>query len=293
MCGIVGMSLQRGDTYRRSMARSLRESFTNMLVAAQDRGSAATGVVLISREDDNSKPKAFVLRAPLPAKEFVQTEDYKKLISHLNGDALSIIGHTRAVSGNNAGAEDNRNNHPHFAGRIVGIHNGRILNDDKLWERYSAYITPRGRCDSEIIFSLLNRKLTVGNGIETEAAIIATLREIEGWYALALVDLENPGKVYLARDEDQPLVLANYTYPNVRCFASEKEYIHAAVNQEKGILSFYDFEKYTLITLDAEAPGTNTDLYVNRRTIPRTLTKVQRNRMIANNKKDYNTTQGL
>lgn len=261
-----------------------------MLVNAQDRGSAATGVVLMSRESNQSKPKAFVLRSPLPAKKFVESADYKKLISSLNQDTLSILGHTRAVTGG-AQAEDNKNNHPHIAGPIVGIHNGRIINDTQLWNRYSAYMNPKGRCDSEVIFALINRKIATHGS--TEVAIAKAMEELEGWWALALVNLREPQKVFLLRDDSTPLEVAWWTYGEAAFFGSEYHYLEKAFSKAKlpGGLRHHKLKPRTLVTLDSTVSGNAGDFFVHSKPLTQ-QSSVKQAQLINEHREDFRITQG-
>lgn len=290
MCGIVGVSFRRG-IYRKSQEGRLRRLFTEMLVNAQSRGSAATGVVLMSRENDRSKPKALVLRSPLPADKFVESADYKKLLSSMNQDTLSIIGHTRAVTGG-AGAENNKNNHPHIAGSVVGVHNGRVVNDTALWNKYGGYMIPKGHCDSEVVFALINRKLeTVQGG--TEQAIAEAVTELKGWWALALVNLKEPQKVFLLRDDSTPLEVAWWTYGEAAVFGSDYDHLNRAFKTANpgGHLRRYDLKPRTLVTLDSTVSGDSSEFFVHSKQLAE-RSALKQAELIAEHKDDYETTQG-
>lgn len=293
MCGIVGMSFKDGFTQRSSDIGTIKEDFTKMLVAAEERGRAATGIVIVSRTHDSAKPKAAVLRAPLPASDFVKTEPYKKLINLVNISTLSIIGHTRAVSSMYASARDNKNNHPHICGSIVGVHNGKVINDESLWKEYAKKITPQGKCDSEVIFSLINSKLN--ETTSTEKAIVSALKEIRGWYALALINLKEPGKVFIVKDDETtPLELAWYPYNGVVLFASKAEYIKSNPGGKNGTLQFKQFSPGRILTLDCSTKDNDySNFYVKSTKVEPALTAEQRRRMISDNKEDFDITQGL
>jgi glucosamine--fructose-6-phosphate aminotransferase (isomerizing) len=238
MCGIVGMSFRCAVHSRKHKMGSVKKIFTEMLVSAQARGSAATGVAMMTCAPDAEKTRAWVLRSPLPAKEFVETEDYKKIMEMVDTDCLSIIGHTRAVTGN-AVAEDNKNNHPHVHGGIIGIHNGCITNDDQLWDKFSEHITPKGKCDSEVIVALVNHFVESGIAENTEEAIEMALSESEAWFALAFLDTGSPNKMYLVKDKATPLSLGWWNAPEIGVFASNWDYIEKAY-EKHGVIKNKD-----------------------------------------------------
>jgi glucosamine 6-phosphate synthetase-like amidotransferase/phosphosugar isomerase protein len=296
MCGIVGMSLRDNCGQYRHNVEKIRSLFTEMLVSAQARGSAATGVALVSRTTATSKPEVLILRAPLPAEDFVETEDYKKLMRKLDREALSIIGHTRAVSGNNASAVNNINNHPHVHGSIIGVHNGRVFNDDKLWEKNSGYMQPKGKCDSEVIFALLNRKLEANPQGDTEELLAETLEELSGWYAVAIINAKEPHKIYLAKDGSSDLEIAFWTQPEIGIFASEDDYIEEAFEKCKGQHNYGSLKKYNfgssqIVTIDSTIRSSNFgSLMVSTRKIKDDSSL--RQKLLEEHAEDYATTQG-
>lgn len=293
MCGIVGVSFKRDVTYRARSLENLRHLFTAMLLEAQERGSAATGIVLVARDDSRTKPNAYILRAPLCAKDFVKTDEYKKLLERINVSTLSIIGHTRAVSGELKSAEDNTNNHPHFYGDVVGVHNGRVLNDDKLWDRYSSYISRRSTCDSEIIFALMDRKLKGGSSVTTESAFASAIAELRGWHAIAAINLAEPGKVVLMRDAESPLELGWLGEPEVAVFASRWTYIEKNIHKDmRRSTKQYDLKPYKIVTLDSDAPSNWGTLFLGQKEAPEVQSVAARSKMIAEHKEDYDLTQG-
>ena len=59
------------------------------------------------------------------------------------------------TGGNTATPEDNRNNHPHAAGRGWIVHNGQVLNYMVLVRQYG--LVQRTECDSEVLGLLMAR----------------------------------------------------------------------------------------------------------------------------------------
>jgi len=105
------------------------------------------------------------------------------------------IAHTRWAT---HGAPNEANAHPHIAGRVAIVHNGIIENHASLRSELQA----EGRVftsetDTEVMAALIDRQL--GNGLDLREAVLATVRDLEGAYAIAVIDRDQPGHVVGAR----------------------------------------------------------------------------------------------
>lgn len=291
MCGIVGMSFRRGIKQRRGQIGNLRNCFTRMLINAQIRGAAATGIMLVSEGYEGSKPKMYVLRSPLPAEDFVKTSDYAKVLSKLDETTLSVIGHTRAVSA--ATARNNHNNHPFVCGDIVGVHNGMVINDNILW-RYSPEMgkLKRSNCDSEVIFALTNHLRTTVFPIED--AIAKALAGTEGWYALAMVSLKEPHRVFIIKDSVSDMEVAWWKAGQVAMFGSEYSHISLAFNRAglASPLKRYRLETGVLTTLDSTIGGKQGEFFVQTNRLENTQSLLKTAHIIERNKEKFKITQG-
>jgi len=189
MCGILGLVHydKLAPTYIK--AKMFRKATTDLLKASQIRGSNATGALLIT--DD----KASLFKTNLPANKFIGTSGYSKVLKNLNRSKhfRVMIGHARQKTKGHQ--RFNINNHPITANRIVGVHNGVIINDDDLFDKYVADLDRKGKVDSEIIFRLID--LHRRNKETLSDSVKKTCDEIVGSYACAFVDLENMGYVTL------------------------------------------------------------------------------------------------
>jgi glucosamine 6-phosphate synthetase-like amidotransferase/phosphosugar isomerase protein len=297
MCGIVGMSLRRDVKSRDYNIPKLKNLFTEMLVEAQVRGSAATGIVVTTWEDKKDKPKIYVLRSPTPAKEFVQTDDYKRILDKVDNHCLSLIGHTRAASGSGSPAVDNNNNHPFIHGPIIGVHNGLVVNDAKLWKEYSGYMKPKGKCDSEVIFAAIDTFIRSGQYSNKVEAIRGALAKVDGWYAIAMVDAKEPGKVYIAKDSRSPLTLGWWAYAEVAVFASDWDYVTKAYRRADTVtgthfpIDRHDFKSNELVVLDSVQTGRPyAEFYVGKHNL--NVDEKKLSKIIEENQEAFNTTQG-
>ncbi len=129
----------------------------------------------------------------------------KELENLLRQDPLygqAGIGHTRWAT---HGRPSETNAHPHLVGSIAVVHNGIIEN---YLELKDALIKEGHRfsseTDTEIVSHLIFRHLE--QGAPYLAAVQQTLKEIQGSYALAIVNANEPRMLVAARKES-PLIL--------------------------------------------------------------------------------------
>ena len=104
------------------------------------------------------------------------------------------MGHTRWAT---HGAPTDRNAHPHVdcTGRVAVIHNGIIENFHTLRPRLEKEgHTLASETDTECVAHLVEEKLRdLGPGTTLAAAVRATVRELDGAYALVVCALDDPG----------------------------------------------------------------------------------------------------
>jgi glucosamine 6-phosphate synthetase-like amidotransferase/phosphosugar isomerase protein len=178
MCGIAGYSLSASSKVERTLAAQA------LLAGIAERGADAVGYAYRSGEGaveihkQRSGASALLEQVVLPAdvtETLVHVRDYTK-------------GHPRIEA----------NNHPIRHGTVVGVHNGRIFNDDELMEAHGfERAEPLMTVDSEAIFALAE----ASNGSP------AALEELCGSMATAWLDERRPGTLFLARGAARPLWL--------------------------------------------------------------------------------------
>ena len=105
------------------------------------------------------------------------------------------IAHTRWAT---HGVPSEHNAHPHVAGSVCLVHNGIIENYAPLREQLKA----RGRVftsdtDSEVMAHLIDERIE--QGMDLREAVLATVRELEGAYAIAVISDKHPDRVVGAR----------------------------------------------------------------------------------------------
>ncbi|MFA6719236.1 MAG: glutamine--fructose-6-phosphate aminotransferase, partial [Prevotella sp.] len=183
MCGIVGYIGER-DAFPILIGGLKRLEY---------RGYDSAGVAML---------QAHSLRI-YKAKGKVADLEAKVANQDLSGHAG--IAHTRWAT---HGGPSEVNAHPHLSqnGRIALVHNGIIENYAVLKEwLMSQGCTFKTETDSEVIvqqIAFLQQKYNW----DTLTAIRFTLKKVEGAYALAIIDKEDPGVIYAAR-KSSPLAI--------------------------------------------------------------------------------------
>ncbi|MCJ8008714.1 glutamine--fructose-6-phosphate transaminase (isomerizing) [Lederbergia wuyishanensis] len=113
------------------------------------------------------------------------------------------IGHTRWAT---HGVPSRSNAHPHqsTSGRFTLVHNGVIENYTLLQQKYLQNVSFQSDTDSEVIVQLVDK--FVNEGMTVEEAIRKVLTLLEGSYAIAIIDSENPDTIFVAKNKSPLLV---------------------------------------------------------------------------------------
>ncbi|HOK41622.1 MAG TPA: glutamine--fructose-6-phosphate transaminase (isomerizing) [bacterium] len=130
-------------------------------------------------------------------------EDLKNLIEKYDVAAHIGIGHTRWAT---HGKPSDKNAHPHLNSNnsIAIVHNGIIENYKILKERLLKQgIKFLSETDTEVIVHLINFYL---KNNDLENAIVKTIKELKGSFALAIISLKEKEKIFVCRYHS-PLVI--------------------------------------------------------------------------------------
>jgi len=182
MCGIVAAAA------RREVSEILLEGLRRL----EYRGYDSSGMALIDNENN------LLLHKRLGKVE--ELEAAQAMNPHFG---CAGIAHTRwATHGEPSAA----NAHPHISGqRLALVHNGIIENHAELREELKAqgydFVSAT---DSEVVVHMLYAHLSAGDDLLQ--AMKKTVGRLEGAYALAAIDNENPDQVVATR-EGSPLVV--------------------------------------------------------------------------------------
>ncbi len=177
MCGIVGYIGHR-DAY---------PVIIKGLHRLEYRGYDSAGIVLYDGEDLKlSKTKGKV--SDLEAK----AESEKTTIGKIG------MGHTRWAT---HGVPNDVNSHPHFSnsGKLVIIHNGIIENYEPLkQELIKRGYTFKSDTDTEVLVNLIEEVKKKEN-CKLGKAVQVALNQVIGAYAIAVIDVEKPDEIIVAR----------------------------------------------------------------------------------------------
>jgi glucosamine--fructose-6-phosphate aminotransferase (isomerizing) len=180
MCGIVGYIGHQNAT----------EILLDGLRRLEYRGYDSAGVAILGKGDIN------IVRAE------GKLQALEKKIRQRPPRGTLGIGHTRWAT---HGRPSETNAHPHKAGPVVLVHNGIIENHLKL----HAYLTKQGHTiksetDTELVCHLIQQRMS--EGLSMREAFLKALAEIQGSYALVVMNEKESDRLYIAR-RGSPLVV--------------------------------------------------------------------------------------
>ena len=175
MCGIVGVVGNRNAT----------DILMQGLEKLEYRGYDSAGI-FVANQEQSHLIKSVGRIADLRAKIGIDVAGY------------SGIGHTRWATHGQA-TENNAHPHTSATGRFVLVHNGVIENYLQIKETFLADHDFTGQTDTEIAVHLIGK--FVDDGLSVLEAFKKALSIIEGSYAFALVDSEDPDTIYVAKNK--------------------------------------------------------------------------------------------
>jgi hypothetical protein len=178
MCGIAGVH-RTGDAHVPRLGRLV----DSLLLGIERRGRDATGLLALG--DDGS---------PWIEKRCVTATRFVRERKPIGADARTVMLHARfATTGHRWSAADA---HPQASGRVAVVHNGTIWNADEVFEAFG--LARRARVDTEVIAALVD--FAGWNQVSDALSIL------EGGAAVAMVNVDHPREVVLARTSGYPLV---------------------------------------------------------------------------------------
>ena len=181
MCGIVGVVCNRNAT----------DILMQGLEKLEYRGYDSAGIYVINQPENGRLIKSVGRIADLRAKIGIDVA------------GSTGIGHTRWATHGQA-TEENAHPHASATGRLVLVHNGVIENYLQIKENYLAGHNLKGETDTEIAVHLIGQFVT--DGLSVLEAFKKALHIIEGSYAFALIDSQNPDIIYVAKNKSPLLI---------------------------------------------------------------------------------------
>ena len=180
MCGIVGYI---GDE---NAVPILLDGLSKL----EYRGYDSAGIAVYENNDFT------IQKAVGKLKNLCKKTDLKNSMNATKG-----IGHTRWAT---HGKATENNAHPHFSERFVLVHNGIIENEEVLRKKFLNEVKFNSDTDTEVIVHLL--QLFSSDNEDICVAIQHLISELEGSYALAIMDRNNPDTIYAVKNKSPLLI---------------------------------------------------------------------------------------
>lgn len=224
MCGIFGILI--GEDLCLSV-HELMGIVNHMFKLSESRGKEASGIAV------RVNGSIYVFKEPASSSKLVKSDEYRTLFKTvIEKDGYRegclkapfvILGHSRLAT--NGLSEINSNNQPVVKDGAVGIHNGIIVNDERLWKSFPA-LEKKYDVDTEVFLSLVQmfRK--------QDESLVGAVRSVFG-------HIEGSASVAVLFDDSDTVLLATNTGSLYTCmsqsgkmlvFASEKYILGQIVN---------------------------------------------------------------
>jgi glucosamine--fructose-6-phosphate aminotransferase (isomerizing) len=226
MCGIVGCI---------GLGAAAPEVL-RLLKKLEYRGYDSAGVATI---DDNN---LFIKKGVGKLDEVQNMYDIDKLPGKVG------IGHVRWAT---HGGVNSENSHPHYDcnHQIAVVHNGIIENYQLLRARLGTKHTFTSETDTEVVPHLIEEYME--RGYSLEKAVLNTVKQLDGSYAMLIVSAKEPGKIVAVRN-NSPLVVGmtengKFVASDGLCFLDQTQNLafledgDGAVITEDSI-SFFDYD---------------------------------------------------
>lgn len=149
MCGIFGIIANTGN---KQINDNYSKIIKSLFLLSESRGKEASGFAVLDNEN------IYVYKAPFPASDLVKSQTFKKTFAGKakNNGLRLTFGHSRLVT--NGYEHFNKNNQPVIKNGIVAVHNGIIVNQKSLWEKYTI-VKKETDLDSELIPAIVRINL--------------------------------------------------------------------------------------------------------------------------------------
>ncbi|MEO0645010.1 MAG: hypothetical protein AAFZ17_02455 [Cyanobacteria bacterium J06650_10] len=182
---------------------------------SESRGKEAAGMALLNQK------RILIHKDALPGSRMIKGREYRNHISRTFGDSylreattltspVAAVGHSRLVTNGFQGVDFN--NQPVVKNGVVVIHNGIVVNAERLWQN-SPSIHREFEVDTEVIADLI--ALYRSQGLSVSDAVSKTLSQIEGEASIAvlfkdlncLVLATNTGSIFVRMIQKEKLFL--------------------------------------------------------------------------------------
>lgn len=209
MCGIFGIALAETSIICKT---TFKKTITNLFKISESRGKEASGLAILNKNEIH------IYKDSLSASKLIGEKSFKQVIDDvvvnnnhiIQNLPIAAIGQSRLVTNGFQGLD--KNNQPLNKNGIVGVHNGIVVNVNKLWGKYSE-LNRETEVDTEIILALISKRLDSGKSLPT--AISEMFSNIVGETSIALVFEKfdtlalatNTGSIYYALDPNKKILI--------------------------------------------------------------------------------------
>lgn len=239
MCGIIGQMAfgELDDNKEKIRQESMIFIGSELLQLSQEKGKDATGTALLFNDGNYVG-----LKMGIPSIEFISrfgktNKEYGGFVKVWRENEIParvFLGHCRNTTRGNA--LDNVNNHPIKVGDVIGVHNGTITNDDKIFRNLKS--KRDGQVDSEAIFRLLHHFSKNGTEPITIEMLEEIVQRITGTFSVLAFSGNNPYQVYGFRD-GRPLEMVLIKPLKLVVCATEKKFIETTLFRYNKHINLY------------------------------------------------------
>ncbi|HEY5124846.1 MAG TPA: hypothetical protein VIK14_14035, partial [Ignavibacteria bacterium] len=218
MCGIFGL-------VQKTRNKDSGKIFRDLFLLSESRGKEAAGFAL------KIPTSIRVYKTPFPASDLVKSDIFRDEIAKSDDNKFVGIGHSRLVT--NGYEQYDVNNQPVIKNGMVVIHNGIIVNQNELWDKYKR-INKISDLDSELIPTIINAVSNSGQHLGW--SIGEMFREIYGMTNIAFIS-EKYDNLILATNNGS-IYYINDLIRGIFVFASERYILEQIIRKHKLNISF-------------------------------------------------------
>jgi hypothetical protein len=227
MCGIVGV-------VRPGSPEAAREAVARLLRLSETRGSEAAGVAGLGAVGIE------IAKAATDARRFARSQAFASVFDSLDATPRCVIGHTRLVTNGSAIFGDN--NQPVAEPGFAMVHNGIVVNADRLWHLAGIDRPPVDVDSAGLLARIVSLRSEHGDLVK---AVSLCFGELNGSASIALMsdadDLlvlaTNTGSIYLALDDADRLIAFGSERPIVEAFRSSGTAVASAVSRVEQVVA--------------------------------------------------------
>jgi len=216
MCGIFGI-INKNPDFKTAFL------FRDLFLLSESRGKEASGFAI------KTQNAIKVFKTPFPANTLVKGSVFNNEVfaEYSNSNKqFAGIGHSRLVT--NGYEQYDINNQPVIKNRMAVIHNGIIVNQNKLWQTYNTE-NKTSDLDSELIPEILAHEINSNNSFGK--AIEKLYNEIYGMTNIALLS-ETYNNLFLATNNGS-VYYVNDLRNGLFIFASERFILQQLLKKHK------------------------------------------------------------